>query len=270
MIHNIFDISAVRRYVKKIGHGRNQFIDGVNSWKEASQHCSGYDADSIMGKVLTSTLKVKQGEAEFERDSVLFYVAEYNWPIIAGLFLVASQTAGRLNVLDFGGALGSTYFQNRKIFKTLQDVRWNIVEQAHYAEAGRTYIQDHVLKFYSSIDECLVENIPNVVLLSSVLQYLEFPLEVVKKLSLTGVSTLIIDRTPFSKIAQDKLLIQRVPPSIYKASYPMWVFSESAFMNVINQDWRMLGEITCPEGTVYSDSGFEFTFQGMLLQRRES
>ena len=71
-------------------------------------------AQDILDKVLAATLKVKQGQAVFERDSVLFDEIEYSWPLLAGLMWAAASNGGKLNVLDFGGALGSSYYQNRK------------------------------------------------------------------------------------------------------------------------------------------------------------
>ncbi|NOV29888.1 methyltransferase, TIGR04325 family [Methylomonas sp. ZR1] len=268
-LKKILPLILIRKFNRYFGGGI-VFDDAGSTWDESALLCIGYSADDILKRVLDATLTVKCGDALFERDSVLFYNVDFVWPGLSGLMWAAALAGGRLNVLDFGGALGSSYFQHRIILSTLSNVRWNVVEQAHYVEAGRTHIQDDVLRFYYSIDECLAENKPNVILLSSVLQYLESPFDVIKKLPFIGASILIIDRTPFSKLAQDKLLIQRVPPSIYKASYPMWVFSESAFLNKINQDWCSIGNINCPEGTVYSNKGFEFSFQGMLLQRRES
>jgi putative methyltransferase (TIGR04325 family) len=38
--------------------------------------------------------------------------------------------------------LGSSYFQNRKFLQSLPDVRWNVVEQPHYVDAGRKYIEE--------------------------------------------------------------------------------------------------------------------------------
>ena len=47
------------------------------SWEDAEQLSKGYDAVEIAEKVLASTLKVKNGEAVFERDSVIFDKIEY-------------------------------------------------------------------------------------------------------------------------------------------------------------------------------------------------
>lgn len=257
---------AATRWIRQVRGGGIRFEGEYASWEEASSHCTGYDSTEILAKVLAATLKVKRGDAAFERDSVLFDEVEYVWPVLAGLLWVAARNGGVLNVLDFGGALGSSYFQNRKILQTLPYVRWNVVEQAHYVDAGRMHIQDEVLRFYKTIEESLAENKPNVILLSSVLQYLELPCAIIEQLSSIGALTLIVDRTPFSKCDQDRLMIQRVPKSIYKASYPMWVFSETKFMKKLDADWHKIAVTLSPEAFVHSASGFEFAFQGMLLE----
>ena len=258
---------AIFRWVRNIIRGEGIRFEGdFSTWEEAAAKCSGYDSKHILAKVLDATLKVKRGQAAFERDSVLFDQIEYAWPVLAGLMWTAARNNGKLNVLDFGGALGSTYFQNRKFLQSLLELRWNVVEQAHYVDAGQAYIQDEQLRFYKTIEECLSENQPNVVLLSSVLQYLKSPIEVIQRLPSIGANSLIIDRTPFSTNDKDKLTIQRVPSSIYTASYPMWIFSQTTFLNMIGADWGLVASNLCPEGLIKSMSGFELLFQFMLLE----
>ena len=202
-----------------------RFEGGYVTWEEAASKCTGYDDKSILGKVLSATLKVKSGDAAFERDSVIFDRVEYVWPVTAGLMLAAAQCGGRLNVLDFGGALGSSYFQNRTFLSGLLEVRWSVVEQDHYVNAGCEYVQDKALKFYSSLENCLSENKPNVILLSAVLQYLPKPLAILNTLLDMKVEYLIIDRTPFlNSEAPSVIKVQSVPASIYSASYPCWFF----------------------------------------------
>jgi putative methyltransferase (TIGR04325 family) len=69
-----------------------------------------------------------------------------------------------------------------------------VIEQAHYVQAGREHIQDETLRFYSSIDNCLAENKPNVILLSSVLQYLPDPKAIIVNILKINAPVLIIDR----------------------------------------------------------------------------
>jgi putative methyltransferase (TIGR04325 family) len=259
----------VVRWIGRICGMGIQFQGDFATWEEASAWCTGYDAGDILAKVLDATFKVKSGEATFERDSIIFDQIEYTWPLLSGLMWGAALNGGRLNVLDFGGALGSSYFQNRKFLQSLSEVHWNVVEQPHFVETGQKYIQDEQLRFYKTIEECLLENQPNVILLSSVLQYLKSPIDIINKISRVGATCLIIDRTPFSAKDNHKLMIQRVPPSIYAASYPMWVFSRQEFMNKLGDDWCVVAENLSPEGQFKSTSGLEFSFQGMLLEPRQ-
>ena len=144
------------------------------SWAEALAASSGYDAPAILDRVEAAALKVKRGEAVHERDSVVFDAIEYSWPLLSGLLWAAARD-GRLDVVDFGGALGSTYAQNRHFLQPLPSLRWSVVEQPHFVERGRRSFQDERLRFYESLEACLTENTPNVLVLSSVLQYLERP-----------------------------------------------------------------------------------------------
>jgi putative methyltransferase (TIGR04325 family) len=246
-----------------------RFEGEFDTWEAAVSKCSGYDADNILNKVLEATLKVKQGEAVYERDSVLFDEIQYTWPVTAALMFSAAKNKGKLNVLDFGGALGSSYLQNRRFLKGIADVKWSVVEQANFVEAGKKHIEDHVLRFYSSIESCLKVNRPNVILLSSVLQYLENPYELLKKISEIDACLIIIDRSPFKDEGNDEVFIQKVPKKIYDASYPMWVFSKSKFMDFASKNWHLISEEISPEGE-FKINEVKFSFQGMIFERQIS
>jgi putative methyltransferase (TIGR04325 family) len=110
-----------------------------NSWDQAIANSTGYNSKVILEKTKTALLKVKNGEAVYERDSVLFDHIEYSWPLLSGLMWVAAANGGTLNVLDYGGSLGSTYFQNRTFFSELKSVRCNIVEQPDHVKEGSKY-----------------------------------------------------------------------------------------------------------------------------------
>ncbi len=160
-------------------HGWGFCISGdYSSWEEALHTSTSYDSALILEKTKAALLKVKNGEAVYERDSVLFNEIQYTWPLLAGLMWVAAQSQGRLNVLDFGGSLGTTYYQNRTFLRNLPEVKWNIIEQPAYVNVGKEYFENDILKFFLTIDTCLSDTQPNVILLSGVLQYLENPYEI--------------------------------------------------------------------------------------------
>jgi putative methyltransferase (TIGR04325 family) len=109
-----------------------------SSWKEAENKSIGYGDPPILEKVKTSLLKVKNGEAVYERDSVIFDTIEYSWELLSILMWVAAQNNGNLNIIDFGGSLGSSYYQNKYFLDKLPSVGWNIVEQTNFTEEGKT------------------------------------------------------------------------------------------------------------------------------------
>lgn len=215
------------------------FEGPFESWEAASAKSTGYDADEILSRVLAATLKVKRGEAAFERDSVIFDDIDYVWPVTAGLMWAAARASGTLDVLDFGGALGSSYFQHARLLSALADVRWNVVEQPHFARTGRSELQDERLRFHDSIADCLRESSPNVVLISGVLQYLVDPEPLISELREVGASVVIVDKTVVNASTRDRIYIQHVPASIYRASYPCRSLSESALIEHFSSTYQL-------------------------------
>ena len=72
---------------------------------------------------------MKRGEAVYERDSVIFDHIEYSFPVLCGLLRAAVEDDGKLNVLDFGGSLGSSYYQKKGFLAVCKHLRWSIIEQ---------------------------------------------------------------------------------------------------------------------------------------------
>ena len=78
---------------------------------------------------------------------MVFNEVQYAWPLLAGLLWVAAKHGGRLEVLDFGGSLGSSWFQNRAFLAGLGAVGWNVVEQSATVDVGRREFADETLCF---------------------------------------------------------------------------------------------------------------------------
>lgn len=228
-------LSALR-FINKSAKGNNVGWSGdFLTWEQAQAECTGYDTDLILERCKNAVLKVKSGEAVYERDSVLFDEIQYNWGLLAGLQKAAIENNSGLCVLDFGGSLGSTYYQNKDFLNLGTKLTWCIVEQEHFVQCGKERFETAELKFYYNIQECLKTNKPNVILLSSVLQYLKNPYEWLDQFLDLGADYIIIDRTPFIDQELDLLTIQNVPESIYKASYPAWFFSTAKFDDAIRK-----------------------------------
>jgi len=211
------------------------------SWEEVKKDSTGYDSNEILQKVRSSLLKVKNGEAVYERDSVLFDETHYSWPLLTGLMYAAALSGGRLHVVDFGGSLGSTYFQNKKFLNGLKDVSWNVIEQKHFVNIGKEDFEDNRLKFFYDIEKCMETEKPNVLILSSVLQYIEKPYELLNELLKYSFDFVLMDLTPVST-GNERLTIQKVHPSIYNAAYPCWMLDKKKIDDLFNQNSFILVE----------------------------
>ena len=247
--------------------GRSLRFSGFPAdWERATQMSTGYDAVRILEKVAAATRAVNAGEASFERDSMLFDEPQYSFPILAALLRAASLGADPLEVVDFGGSLGSTYRQCKPFLDGVS-LRWYVIEQTSFVDKGRDEFATDELKFFGSVSEVPQLGEHAVILAASVLQYLEDPTATMDELSELPARHLIIDRTPLGNQEQHRLCIQYVPAQIYEASYPCWILSKSRFLSRLSATWRLVAEYPCPEGHSSTDEGLPFEFRGLILER---
>ncbi len=236
-----------------------RFTGDYPSWEAACRECSGYDSEDIAERVLQTTLAVLRGEFAWERDSVGFREAGCSWPLLSCLLRCAALNGGTLRVIDFGGALGSVFFQHRKLLQGLSLLDWRIVEQPCFVVRGRSSVCCHPLAreltFHETLEQAMQAGVPDVLLLSSVLQYLQDPLQSLTEMLALGIPHVILDRTAVLRGAEPSLLsVQRVPASIYRASYPAWFLSEKQLMKIctgsysLTAEWTNDDDYTTPRG----------------------
>ena len=241
----------LRALKNKIIPGNVVWQGNYKTWEAAQRHCSGYSEDIILEKVKSAALTVKSGEACYERDSVLFYKPQIAEELVSILLQVPVRLGSSLNVLDFGGSLGSSYFQNRSALTMHRALQWNIVEQEHYVNCGKEYFETDELHFFNTIEECADKQSINVILAACVLQYIPNPYQWIDKFMGLNSDYIIFDRMGFIDNVEDVLTVQTVPPSIYKGSYPCYFFNKEKVIKKMEQsgfsllkDWG--DQITSP------------------------
>lgn len=212
------------------------------TWAEAQRDARGYADPAIAEKVVAAARAVRDGHAAWERDTVLFHEPAANAPLLRALRHAAAAAGGRLRVADFGGALGSTWWQHRPWLADLAEVSWAVIEQPALVEAGRREFTTGPLRFLPTLDECTAATTPDVLLLSSVLPYLENPRALLTAALARPFRHVIIDRTGFVTRGRDRLTVQQVPPAIYDASYPCWFFDRVSLFAGFASGWRIAEE----------------------------
>ncbi len=196
-------------------------------WNVAKRRSEGYDSAAIARKTLHASLLVRDGKHPYERDGVVFASAQHEWflPVCAMLLRIGIQNGNRIRVLDFGGALGGVFRAARPFLAVLDGITWDIVEQRRIVELGRAHFQRDGLRFFFSVEESVSATRPDVVLLSSVLQYLEDPYRLMADLTQRGIPDILLDRTLFAEGKGDQVMVQVTPRTIYRGSYPVWLLS---------------------------------------------
>jgi putative methyltransferase (TIGR04325 family) len=242
------------------------FFGSYDSWEAVLQKTTGYNSDAILNKVKDAMLQVKEGRAIYERDSVLFDKIQYSWPLLAGLLRIAALNKNRLSVLDFGGALGGSYYQNKVFLSEIGELRWSVVDQHAFVRCGKDYFTTKNLKFYLDIETCRRYEKPNVIILSGVLQYLKQPYLFIDSILEEKFEHIIIDRTSFLLTDDDRLTVQKVSPKIYKASYPAWFFRIDKFKKMFRNEYNLLLEFDALGRSNISKSAFK----GFIFSRKKS
>jgi putative methyltransferase (TIGR04325 family) len=118
------------------------------------------------------------------------------------------------------------------------------------------------LRFRGSLDECTVEPLRALLLLSSVLPYLETPHALLAEIARRGFGHVLIDRTGFVSGRGDRLTVQRVPPAIYDASYPCWFFQKEGLLRSLGPNYRAVAEWPSSDAV-----DIDAEFRGFLLER---
>lgn len=209
------------------------------SWEIASTKCKGYDHYIILDRVFATSLRVKNNEIKGERDSVPFETKIYSFPVLSAFLWIAVQKNSNLNILDFGGSLGSSYYQNSIFLNTLESYNYCIVEQPHFVNLGKNHFENDRLHFFYDMDECLQKFNIDAILLSAVIQYMEKPYELVQEIISKNFEYIIIDRTLLYP-DKERLTIQKVPKKVYSASYCCWILDESKLLSMLSKKYEMI------------------------------
>lgn len=115
-----------------------------------------------------------------------------------------------IQVVDYGGSFGYHYFIMRKIFPKNIKIFWNVIETPSICNKAELLQTDELLFFKSIQDYNNSRSTEKVdlVLLSSSLQFLKNPLEVLGDLIDIDSKHIFITRTPFNKENRNIISVQ--------------------------------------------------------------
>ena len=239
-----------------------------SSWDEASLECFGYDELNIVTQVKDTLLMVKDDQNRYERDGCVIYgEPEYAFELLK--WIKESSVDGVINLIDFGGSLGTTYHQLKK-YLSEYTIIWNVVEQDGFVSVGREFIEDDVIKFYNTIDECLTHTTPNCFISSSALPYIENYSDILNEVYSHSFDWVLLDRISVVSGHNNVLSIQVVPPEVYKAIYPCWFFSESTLIdNVVSSGYEYLVGFDALGGRNFAPKIPTSAYRGFIFKKNK-
>lgn len=262
-------VRLAKRLIRLTRYNSFMWSGDYSDWASAMRHCTGYQADDILDRCRAALREVQAGNAAYERDSLLFHDDRYCWELMTVAYQTALRNGGRLSVLDFGGSLGSLYFQHRKWLDDIPSVDWHVVEQSHFVDCGRSEAEDGQLRFFHTIEDSMAASQPNVLLLSGVLQALENPYAWMEQFNGLNIPYIVLDRVAIAKDAgRDVLTVQNVAEHIYKASYPSWFFNEAQFLGAFS-NYRLLSAFQSQYDWNQWVNGQRCTWRGYVLTHRD-
>lgn len=265
---------SIKRLIKKllgINTSVVQWKGEYNSWESAKKSSTGYDSDAIFSAVVDAVDQAEKEDDWFERDGTVIKSGIVNTPFLTG-FLLAMKEASATSptVLDFGGGLGSVFNQHKRFLKDFPDLTWNIIEQGKFIEIGQEKYTSETLRFYNSIsDYSNVEGATDLVLISSVLQYLEKPYDVLNELMALNPKYIIVDLSVISDdLAKDTIAIQHIGKAIYgkEVSYPCWFFNKQNLMKQFKDKYQIIIDQDSYLGVI-NHGNQQFNYHYLLLKR---
>lgn len=233
--------AAIRQRLHRLT-ARSWLRGDYATWAEARAASAGYDAPDELALHVAAVRAVEAGRGAWERDGHVFAEPATNEPLLAALRAVAARQGGRLDVVDFGGALGSTWRQHRAVLADLAEVRWRVVEQPAWVEAGRREFANEALTFHASLAEAAVAPERQVLLCSCALQYLEEPQTVLAAAVAASFGEAMLERVALWEGARDRLTVQRTPAELGGGSYPCWVFRRETLLAPWGRDYELAAE----------------------------
>jgi len=216
---------------------RHGLFGDFPDWASALASSKPYETDlALYGQI---TDKVRLGESGSGRNLM---------PILAGIAIASDSGVNR--VLDFGGNLGIIYFD---VARVLPDhiSEWRVVDCPAVVSHGRANYATGKLAFFASLESACQDFIPNMVLCSHTLQYLEKPYDTLAKLSALKPAVIVLHELPVAQ--RERFMIQRLPESLGGTERPIQILSAGRLAAAL-PGYELIADMDLPPWDPYIDA----------------
>ena len=225
----------VKRVLSKILRGMKilpsqnhlEYSGPFETWNIAVNSSVGYESKVVLEKVTRGVLDVLSGKAKYERDGSTFSALPKS---DTAREILCELVDENFVIIDFGGGLGGNYIANRE-FLDKANVFYYALEQVNFVKTG----QEIALKFKLPINfKVHIEEVDNkkidILILSSVLQYLDDWQGILDSLLFRQPKYIIIDRTPLSDGPTQIFIQENEGYYETKVSYPARILNRTEML----------------------------------------
>jgi len=236
-------------FILKLLQRRNVFRGEFSNWENAKYFSKGYQNKKLLQKIISSNRICLNNPNLFERDSIIFNNPQYAFALNACLlFIISKNKTNKINILDFGGALGTSFRQFQKFTNNTIDLTWTIIEQEELYKIGIQEFSTEKLIFstYYLLDNLNINY--HALIFSSVLEFLNNPYEILLSDKFLNINFLLLDRTPVW-LGEDDIITNLIASKQITGSYPCTIFSYNKLTSFLKSnnwilftEWNAIGE----------------------------
>ena len=263
-------INVFRRKEKKKGGGKR-----YGTFEDALKECDsmgGYENSELCKMVAIKTVSYKDSiqRKPYQITSIQSYL------ILAIQYILFEKENNELSIIDFGGACGLHYYEARRLLKRDIKLQWKVIETKEMIkQAKERGLESGEVSFHEVINS----QAGNLVYLSSSIQYVPKPYEVIDDIISGGYQYILFNRMMLNEgsnediiTVQQSRLSDNGPGKIPEGfkdrmiSYPHTTMSYDKFMNKFEAKYELVFKFDEQSGKVSNDPGI--TGNGFLFIKK--
>lgn len=273
MLKSFLDLSFWKYSFLKIFRLTNVYNGVYKDWSSALSKSNSYQDHATLDQIKNASL-IGLKDDKFFRDGIVFKQYEFCSHLnilLLNIFIQSYQKKNSnkpISVIDFGGGLGTLYFQFKKyceIYDIKINFQWNIIEQDDLTKFGKKNIENNNLKFHNFSEIKLEDNKVDLVIFSAVLNYIQDPYFIINKFVKIKPKYILIDRTNFWDGDSDVITILKASKNI-QGSYPCYIFSFEKFKIHFKSFYRLKENFFNKGSNFYFDKTKKGNYRGMIWQ----
>jgi len=255
---------------------KNKKIKKYESYSKAFNECSfnAYQNEELCDVVAQKTLHTKKS-----LENRCIQINNPNFFLLTAIFkVILEEGTSKINIIDFGGGGGISFYEVMSFFKERMEMKWFIVETPQMVKCA-TALNLHNKDLSFEIDIKDIKSDIDLFFSSGALQYVEFPYSYVLEIIAKQPKYILFTRMMLNENDSDIISVQksrlshngpgRLPEKYVDkdVSYPHTTISYKKFISILLKNYEIEWEFDDKSG-VFEIPGEKIIGKGYLFRRK--